>query len=33
VPWTPRCLACKEQEDRNQSQHSVRADWLSRRAA
>lgn len=33
VPWTPLCLTCKEQEDRRESQHSVRADWLSRRAA
>jgi len=33
VPWTPLCLACKEQEDRNQSQHYVRADSISLRAA
>jgi DnaK suppressor protein len=33
VPWTPLCLTCKEQEDRNQSHHSVAAERLSRRAA
>lgn len=33
LPWTPLCLACKEQEDRSQPQYSAGADWLSRRAA
>lgn len=33
VPWTPLCLACKEQEDRNQTTPFSMADKLSLRAA
>ena len=32
LPWTPLCLACREQEDQRLS-HSVRGDWVSLRAA
>jgi DnaK suppressor protein len=33
LPWTPLCVACQEQADRNGGQGGDRVEWLPARAA